>query len=75
MNITPKSMNEFVEQGWLQGELTGEEAVSEKLQRIGAHIYDDYRNGFLTYDVAERSLQSLNSCEDIWFGMPEIPHP
>lgn len=73
MNINAQSAREFIDQGWLEGELRGDVILSEVLQRIGAHIFSDYQEGLLTWEVAEASLQSLNVCEDLWLGMPEIP--
>jgi hypothetical protein len=74
MNINSKTMAEFLAQAWLEGELPISNSVlSEVLQRIGAHIYEDYQAGNLTWQEAEDSLQALNVCEDLWLGMPEIP--
>lgn len=44
---------------------------------IGSRIFDDYNNGFWSYDVAEASLETLSSLigDHTWLGMPIIPEP
>jgi len=64
---------EFLKQGYLNGELTlTESTVGEYLERIGAHIYQDFKNGYITFEVLDASLQSLNVCEDLEFGTEGI---
>ena len=57
---------EYLKQGWLEGELTlTQSTVGEFIERVGAHIYQDYENGLLTWDEVNASLESLNMCEEI----------
>lgn len=77
-----KTMQEWIAQGWLEGEITFHEGqlvaiddslLCEVLERIGAHVYAEYAKGLWTWQEAEDTLQSLNNCQGMWFGMPEIP--
>jgi len=51
--------------------------AEEMLVRIGQHIYEDYQFGVLSYDIAEESLETIDSLvgDNLWIGMPLIPEP
>jgi hypothetical protein len=52
-----------------------DEQTKEYITRIGAHIYHAWELGVIDWQTANDSLESLNVCEDLWLGMPEIPEP
>jgi hypothetical protein len=49
--------------------------IDEHLERIGAHIYEDYQKGFWTWHEANDSLVTLDQITNgtEWLGMPFIP--
>jgi hypothetical protein len=40
------------------------------VERMGSHIYDEFREDHITFDVCEASLESISN-EDVVFGIPE----
>lgn len=63
---------EVVSQGWLEGELPlAPETAHEYVERIGAHIYQDFQRGLWTFKECEVAIESLNVFDDLWLGMPE----
>jgi hypothetical protein len=51
---------EWLKQGWLEGELTlTDETRQEFLERVGAHIYQDFRLGRWTFRECDRALAAL----------------
>lgn len=71
--------SEWLKQGWLSGELPelSEATWQEFIERVGAHIYEDYERGCWTYEEAEASIEALDRVLDgtEWLGMPLIPEP
>jgi hypothetical protein len=60
--MKPKDAAEWLSQGWLEGELTlTPDTADEYQQRIGAHIYEQFKQGFWTFDEMERALSCLDA--------------
>lgn len=50
-----------------------EEIVIEKIERIGSHIYDEFRAGAISFEVCEASLAAISEAvnHQVWLGIPE----
>jgi|HubBroStandDraft_1064217.scaffolds.fasta_scaffold155009_2 hypothetical protein len=58
--MKPKHAAEWLAQGWLEGELVlTSDTADEYRQRIGAHIYEQFKQGLWTFDEMERALTCL----------------
>lgn len=75
--MTIQHASEWLKQGWLEGELPelSHATAQEFIERVGAHIYQDFVLGFWSFDECDRALQSLNVLDDLWLEMPFAPEP